>query len=330
MELYFRPMGLGELLDRSLNLYRRNFLLFLGIVAIVEIPITLAQVLFTLLLFPNPSLFESSVSTAFSFFAYEGMQLILILVSIIGQVVIMSALAIAVSERYHEKSISLKQVYGRTLRRWDTLLLLLLIIGITNAVVLAVLFVPGILIAVLGAGGGSTAAGLAAFLGLSLSCLAFVPVVIAFIFLNTVWAFSFPAAMLENLTAIRALGRSWNLVSSHFWRVLGTLLILLLFIYGLIFGPTLLLTLLVRVVSISSLVLESAINTVASGLISLFVTPVQFAVLALLYYDIRIRKEGYDLQVRVDAMDVAPALDASAMVLPPSLTTDPGTSPTGV
>jgi hypothetical protein len=52
-ELDLRPLSLGEVLDRTFSLYRRNFLLFLGIAAIPEL-LTLAFQLAQLFMQPRP------------------------------------------------------------------------------------------------------------------------------------------------------------------------------------------------------------------------------------------------------------------------------------
>src|SRR5215218_4519917 len=44
-----QPLGLGELLDRTIRLYRRNFFAFLGILGIVYIPLSLVQMVLALL-----------------------------------------------------------------------------------------------------------------------------------------------------------------------------------------------------------------------------------------------------------------------------------------
>ena len=41
--LRLRPMGVGDLLDIAFRLYRRHFLLFVGIVAVIYVPLTLVQ-----------------------------------------------------------------------------------------------------------------------------------------------------------------------------------------------------------------------------------------------------------------------------------------------
>src|SRR5712692_1831635 len=48
-----RPLGIGELLDQAIRLYRRNFLNFIGIIAVVQIPIGLLQFLISLLTLQN-------------------------------------------------------------------------------------------------------------------------------------------------------------------------------------------------------------------------------------------------------------------------------------
>ncbi|MCP4424404.1 MAG: hypothetical protein GY803_07935, partial [Chloroflexi bacterium] len=49
--LKLRPLSIGELLDQVIRLYRRNFLTFIGIVALVQMPLTLLQWVMTLATF---------------------------------------------------------------------------------------------------------------------------------------------------------------------------------------------------------------------------------------------------------------------------------------
>ena len=46
-----RPRSVGELLDQAIRLYRQNFLKFIGIVAVVQIPIGLLQLVASLITF---------------------------------------------------------------------------------------------------------------------------------------------------------------------------------------------------------------------------------------------------------------------------------------
>src|SRR5262245_21796366 len=69
-----RPLRLGELLDRAIRLYRRNFLTFIGIIAIVYVPLMILQTASSALL--SSSLDDMASSTSadeiFSNYAYWG------------------------------------------------------------------------------------------------------------------------------------------------------------------------------------------------------------------------------------------------------------------
>ena len=55
-----RPLGIGELLDQAIRLYRRNFLSFIGIIAVVQLPLGLLQFVLALLTLPTNPLFGGS------------------------------------------------------------------------------------------------------------------------------------------------------------------------------------------------------------------------------------------------------------------------------
>ena len=45
-----RPLRLGELLDQAIRLYRRNFITFIGIIALVYVPLMILQTASTTLM----------------------------------------------------------------------------------------------------------------------------------------------------------------------------------------------------------------------------------------------------------------------------------------
>ncbi len=307
MELNLRPMGLPELLDRSVSIYRSNFLLFIGIVAIVTVPLTLAQVLAALLFFPTSTFTGTGFGSTVSTLVYYALILMLGIVAAFGGIIQMAALAVAVSERYHGRTITLKAVYARTLRRWDSLLVVFLILGAVNGIVFLVLFGGPFFMVLLSSASASAGAGVVGVLLMLLSCLAFLPAIILLAFLDSRWALTLPALMVENLHALSALGRSWRLVKGYFWRVLGALILLVAFMYFLSLVPTMLIQMLALFIAAAtnSVTIMTALNAVVSAIMNIVITPIQFTVLTLLYYDIRIRKEGYDLQLRAEAMNLS-------------------------
>jgi Flp pilus assembly protein TadD len=104
--------------------------------------------------------------------------------------------------------------------------------------------------------------------------------------------------MLERRSAFASLGRSWRLTSGWFWRII-LLGLATSVIVGLLIGlPTALVRLLLGLSGLSwgAGMLLSGAATVAQVLEALAL-PFHVAVFTVLFYDIRVRKEGYDLEV---------------------------------
>src|SRR5512138_2571385 len=95
-----RPLRIGELLDRAIRLYRANFLTFIGIIALVYVPLTILQVLASALL--SSSMIRTSPDQIFSNASYWiGMLatfFLAILQFILVQGIAMGALSRAVAD----------------------------------------------------------------------------------------------------------------------------------------------------------------------------------------------------------------------------------------
>ena len=139
----------------------------------------------------------------------------------------------------------------------------------------------------------------------SASALAVVAVIlglVGFLFVLP-WAFLSlalvaPAIVLEGLGPIAGIRRSFHLVDRARLRTLG-----LWFLMGII---TSLLGLVFSIVFLASFVAEPTVRsvlqaaaTIASGAIS---APLLFGALVILYYDLRVRKEAFDLQLAAEAL----------------------------
>ena len=110
-------------------------------------------------------------------------------------------------------------------------------------------------------------------------------------------AFSFflmsPVVMLENHGITGSLGRSWELIRGSIGKAFGLGLVIVI-IGGMVRGITALIVVLVTL----QLALDVEFAWAFLGvLVSAVILPVQIAPAILLYYDIRIRKEAFDLQV---------------------------------
>jgi len=161
---------------------------------------------------------------------------------------------------------------------------------------LAIAF-AGILVAsflfLLTASGGQITPGPSVFLGL----LVFVAAFAFLIFISIRWSLVVPVIVLEEVGAITALRRSWQIVSGSTWRVLGYILV-----FGIVFGLigfifTFALTAMVNPASLSVRTASAAMDPSRLAIIS-FGTAIISAVLApftaigmmLLYLDLRWRR----------------------------------------
>ncbi len=133
--------------------------------------------------------------------------------------------------------------------------------------------------------------------------LAFV-MMLPFAYLTTRWMMAPVVIVTERLGPTGALSRSWRMTEGSFWRLFG-LLILLFVLNSIVLSlPLTLVQFLAIAVLTPQLlgVLNGAI-TGLSYLISILWYPFLALTLLLLYYDLRIRKENYDLDLRIQALE---------------------------
>jgi hypothetical protein len=139
--------------------------------------------------------------------------------------------------------------------------------------------------------------------------LGFLLMVIPGIILGVGLAVAIPAVVLETgRSASGALSRSWELTRGSRWRIFGL-------------GLTLFVLLYVPVVAISGLVAwlipggaaagfgPSSTATIVAlaigGVVQLFIYPLFYCVLTVTYYDLRVRKEGFDLELLASSLQTA-------------------------
>jgi Flp pilus assembly protein TadD len=123
-------------------------------------------------------------------------------------------------------------------------------------------------------------------------------IILLAVLLSTRFLLAPQVVMLERRSAFASLGRSWRLTSGWFWRVV-LLGLATSVIVGLLIGlPTALARLLLGLSGLSwgaGMLLSGAAT--AAQVLEALALPFQVAVFTVLFYDIRVRKEGYDLEV---------------------------------
>jgi hypothetical protein len=151
--------------------------------------------------------------------------------------------------------------------------------------------------------------------------LGFVLLIAPGIWLYVAWAFATPALLVEGLRGRKALGRSFGLVKGRWWRTCGVLLVgfILAAIVSTIVQAVFLIGIFLGEDNDTLVLVLSAI----AGIVGLAVsTPFQAAVLTVLYFDLRVRKEGFDLELLAQEIGAtvqpgAPAAAAAARYTPP-------------
>jgi len=108
-----------------------------------------------------------------------------------------------------------------------------------------------------------------------------------------------PAVLiLESAGPVAALRRSWGLSDGHRWRILG--LILLLIVLQAVLSS------LLSFVIVASFITDQVVQLVVQQAVNLLATiawaPVYWGTFAVLYYDLRVRKEAFDLQLAAEAL----------------------------
>ena len=100
----------------------------------------------------------------------------------------------------------------------------------------------------------------------------------------------------EGLGPIRAFGRSWNLAAGQWWRTLGIVLVLLIMLWIISSALSFLFVGIAALIPGVGSDVRGILVTVASELIHALISPVLAVALTLLYFDLRVRKEGLDLE----------------------------------
>jgi hypothetical protein len=288
-----RPLGLGELLDQSIRLYRRNFLKFIGIVAVVLIPLTLLQIGYLLIFVDTAEsqaeadVLPSLLSLLSPAFYASGSILIGIFGYVLTKSVSAAALTYAIASSYLGQEIGILEAYGKIGRSWVSLLGVLFLAVIFSIVLILFCWILSCVVCVVGM--------------IGLPVLAFVWMVML--------PLTAPIIVLEKQSAIRAIGRAWNLIGRRFWWVIGFALILAIFAQIIITGPIALLSWGFQLMvgnmsglSIAQTVMQTVLQSLLQLMSSLIYLPLQLTAMTLVYFDLRIRTEGFDLVLLTESM----------------------------
>jgi hypothetical protein len=126
------------------------------------------------------------------------------------------------------------------------------------------------------------------------------------LFFQVIWAVAMPALLLEGRSVVGSLKRSFDLTKSRIGSTFAVVYVGSLLAGLVSFGLTLL-----AFAAIGAAVEGNTALAVAQGLAgaitSVLTTPFTAAALIVLYFDLRVRTEGFDVQVALQRLDAARA-----------------------
>jgi hypothetical protein len=255
-----RPLGLGEILDAGIKIYRNKFATMLKAVAIVIVPVQVLNILIRLSL-PDTTTTAAGGTTTSDGSGWAGVAalLLILVITIISSTLAEAACLKAVSDTYLGTDTDWRGSLRFGFQRLGSLLWLTLLHGVLLLLAFAACIVPGV-------------------------------------WLYAAWSVAVPALLLEGTRGFKALGRSFNLVRGRWWPTAGTLLLANLLATAVAFGFGVLALPLVFAGGDNDFVADFA-NGVFGAAASVLTIPFVAAVVAVIYFDLRVRKEGFDLQL---------------------------------
>jgi hypothetical protein len=133
-------------------------------------------------------------------------------------------------------------------------------------------------------------------LGGAIAFLGLIACIVPGIWLYVSFAVAVPALLTENVRGRRALGRSRRLVKGRWWPTFG-ILVLGALLAGIVSAAVSGVLEAVALTSTGNDIVTVILRTIGGTVASTIATPFQAAFVTVLYFDLRVRKEGFDLQL---------------------------------
>ena len=285
-----RPLGIGEIIDVAIKVYRARFGVLVKSVAIVLAPVFALSALIRISVPGGDDLFEETQPGATPDFEIDKLwpfiagTLLIIVLAFLASQIATGACFKAISGAYLDEEAGWQDSLRFARSKLGSLVWL--------SVLTAVCLIPAVLLCVLPG-----------------------------VYLWVAWTVAAPVLLLEDLRGWKAMKRSRQLVKGRFWSTFGVV-VLVAILTGIV--QAIFVGILAGVVSVSgnevAVAIADAIGQTASGVLT---TPLSAAVLTVLYFDLRVRKEGFDLELLSRRMGVDPATVANPAFLPPPMAPPP-------
>jgi hypothetical protein len=323
MNNQLRPMALGEILDRTAELYRNHFLLFAGISGIFAVAMLAVQLLYlrSLVLLGYPNLMAHFQWGTAAVAVVEA----LVILMLAGLSI--AAINRAVAWVYLDKPATIRAAAQSVLPRLRTYLWLMTITAFRAWAPFAALYVAfiGIALTVLPhnfmnnptamqrAAHQDPTAVVAAGIGMLILVPFFLVAGAYGVWMSLRYSLAVPACVVEDLPAAGAIERSVELSQGSRGRifVLGLLVYAVRMLLGILFGfPMIALAL--KHPGQPLPMLWMVVAQIGGFITTALIGPIYSTGLTLFYYDQRIRKEGFDIEWMMQAAGLSPQAELPA------------------
>jgi hypothetical protein len=307
MEL--RPLGFGEIFDRAVTLYIRNFLPFAAIVAVLIMPLAILQYVLDLSSQPEfdamlrilthpklasttpiPSVFNSPLTIAV--FA------VLLFATYAVWPFALNAVAVGVARLYRNRPVEFRACYEIVLRRWLQVVAMigidLLILLCWYVIVFIVVMIFAGILSYFAFGAG------AVFVGVLIGLIGFLVLLPTLAPILVSLTFAMYSTVIERRPVIESVGLGFERVfnRAEFWRAL----LFSLAAFAVMFAGSTIFGFIGLIAAVAHLpLLQALIESLARAVI----TPFAVVLLAIYYFDVRIRREAFDLETSLERLTAA-------------------------
>jgi uncharacterized membrane protein YjgN (DUF898 family) len=285
-----RPLGIGEVLDVALKIVWRNAGTLVRVVVFVVLPV---QILLALLAasvspealnsggaFPDQSQTGTDLSAS-DVKAFIGYTVALLLLTLLSSTLASAACFRAIASAYLGGRTDWRSSLGYALRHLHSVIWVTVLAGLAAGLATILLVVPGI-------------------------------------YFWIAFSLAVPVLLTEGTRGGSALGRSRSLVRDNWWRVFG-ITVLGFVLSGILAGAIEAAVVGLTSVSQGDSSLTAIVVSVVAGTGSkLVTTPFVAAFIIVMYIDLRVRKEAFDLQLLAERIGVEPGAGVLAARLAPA------------
>ena len=309
-----RPLSIGDIYQGAFAAIKTNArtmfgftAALLGVVLVISIATNYAIINLVL---PNYLSPNSPYAAAFTSLSGSFSQLGGSLLQVLATVLLSGLIVVAVSRSVLGRVASSKEVWERTKSKFLPLIGLNIITSIISGLMMIIGIAVFFVLLASVASTAKTETELFQGLGITLVGLLILMVISALVssYLSIKFSVASPAMVLENLGVFAAIGRSWSLTRGNFWRLFGINIltaIITSMVAGIFGGIASALSVIFVVAgssspedAITSINTAYILTMVVSTIAQLLILPFTSSVNALLYIDLRMRKEGLDVELR--------------------------------